>query len=74
MDSGHGQAQALMAFTDADQAVRRIEEIYAQGAGAILGAFGALARPEGPGSRLPVPTIPMSASPSGSTTSASTRG
>ena len=48
MDSGHGQAQALMAFTDADQAVRRIEEIYAQGAGAILGAFGALTRPEGP--------------------------
>jgi AMP nucleosidase len=37
-----------MTFTDADQAVRRIEEIYAQSAGAIRGAFAALARPEGP--------------------------
>ena len=27
MDSGHGNVQALMAFTDADQAVRRNEKL-----------------------------------------------
>ncbi|MBM3549744.1 MAG: AMP nucleosidase [Alphaproteobacteria bacterium] len=37
-----------MTFTDADRAVRRIAEIYDQSAGAVRGAFTALARPEGP--------------------------
>ena len=48
MDAGHGLAQSLQTFTDADQAVARIEEIFARSADTIRSAFAALTRPEGP--------------------------
>ena len=48
MDSGHGLAQSLKTYTDADQAVARIEEIFAGSAAAVRSAFAALTRPEGP--------------------------
>ncbi|MBL8689629.1 MAG: AMP nucleosidase, partial [Rhodospirillaceae bacterium] len=41
-------AQSLKTYTDADQAVARIEEIFAGSAAAVRSAFAALTRPEGP--------------------------
>jgi len=51
VDSAHDQIRASSTFTDADQAARRIEEIYTDSASTIRSAFAALASPDGP--RIP---------------------